>query len=402
MGKPKKVKLIEIASKGIYPIGDGDHGQIKPSMYKDSGIPYIRVADMDWDGEINYDKMVYISKEVNDANKKSHLFPGDILISKTGATIGKIVLIPDSIPLANTTASIGKVTLDLNKADPRYVFWCMKSHDFQSQMWRVSHKSAQPGFNVKDLKEFEIPLPNLKTQKRIASILDDAQALKQKTEKLLAEYDELAQSIFLDMFGDPVTNPKGWEVKKLGEILSFLTSGSRGWAKYYSEDGNIFLRIQNVGYNHLKLNEIKYVNAPNSAESNRTRVQAGDVLLTITADLGRTAVIPKNFPAANINQHLAILRLVKDVSPHFVSAFMASHGGQSLFFNLDKGGVKAGLNFQDIKSYRIFVPPFKLQNEFANKIALIEQQKELAKQELKEAEDLFNCLLQKAFKGELV
>lgn len=203
------------------------------------------------------------------------------------------------------------------------------------------------------------------------------------------------------MFGDPVKNEKGWEMKTLGEIVDFLTSGSRGWAKYYSSEGDIFLRIQNVGYNKLRLDDICYITTPNTAEAKRTRVIPGDIVLSITADLGRTAVIPENFPNAFINQYLAILRLSQENNPIFVSAFIASYGGQTLFNKLDKGGVKAGLNFTDIKSYNIFCPPIELQNQFAERVAVIEDQKQQAQLALAKSEELFQSLLQRAFKGEL-
>ena len=234
-------ELEKVAAKTKYPIGDGDHGAIKPACYQDHGVPYIRVADITWGGQIVRSKMVYIPQEVNEANPKSFLYPGDIVISKTGATIGKVAIIPDDIKIANTTASIGKVTLDTDLAIPKYVLWCMKSHQFQTQMWRVSHKSAQPGFNVKDLKKFKIPLPPLDQQKKIAAILDAADAYRQKTKALIEKYDELTQSLFIDMFGDPVTNPKGWETRTIVELVKdekFIIDN-----KLFSEKGFIKLSI---------------------------------------------------------------------------------------------------------------------------------------------------------------
>ena len=99
-----------------------------------------------------------------------------------------------------------------------------------------------------------------------------------------------------------------WEVAELGSLLTFLTSGSRGWAGYYAESGVPFLRIQNVGRNRLMLDDLAFVRPPSTAEAARTSVQAGDVLLSITADLGRTAVVPQGLGKAYINQHLSILR----------------------------------------------------------------------------------------------
>lgn len=99
------------------------------------------------------------------------------------------------------------------------------------------------------LKNIPIPKLPLSTQKNIAAKLDKAQEIISYNKQLVEKYDQLTQSLFIDMFGDPVKNEKGWEKVKLGEILDFMTSGSRGWAKYYSEIGDVFLRIQNVGYN---------------------------------------------------------------------------------------------------------------------------------------------------------
>jgi restriction endonuclease S subunit len=147
-----------------------------------------------------------------------------------------------------------------------------------------------------------------------------------------------------------------WAVKRLESFLSFLTSGSRGWAAHYADSGDLFLRIQNVGANRLILNDVAFVRAPNTAEARRTIVQPGDVLLSITADLGRTAVIPEGVGRAFINQHLAILR-VEGINPHYLSAFLASPSGQAQFLRLNREGVKAGLNFDDIRSVEIPLPP---------------------------------------------
>jgi restriction endonuclease S subunit len=155
-----------------------------------------------------------------------------------------------------------------------------------------------------------------------------------------------------------------WPRKPLGGLLDFLTSGSRGWAEYYREAGDVFLRIQNVGRNQMLLNDVAFVEAPDSAEAKRTLVQPGDVLLSITADLGRTGVVPETLGRAYINQHLAILR-VKGIHPHFLSAFLASPEGQKQVMGRNKHAVKAGLNFEDIRSFQIPLPPLAEQRRIA-------------------------------------
>lgn len=279
------------------------------------------------------------------------------------------------------------------KADLKYLFYKMQTISIDKDL----HKR----YWISKYSQIQISLPDLSTQQKIVAILDKADELRQYNKQLLEKYDALTQSLFLEMFGDPVSNEKDWKAKCLGDMIDFLTSGSRGWAKYYANVGDVFLRIQNVGYNKLKLDDLSYIQTPETTEAKRTKVQAGDIIISITADLGRTGVIPENFPKAFINQHLAILRLKENFNPNYVSAFIASKGGQALFHKLDKGGVKSGLNFTDLKSYNILCPPLSLQNQFAERIQLIETQKQQVQEALAKSEDLFQSLLQRAFKGEL-
>src|SRR5262249_38057143 len=149
----------------------------------------------------------------------------------------------------------------------------------------------------------------------------------------------------------------------LGDEITFLTSGSRGWAEYYADKGDIFIRIQNLKGGRLSLDDVAFVNAPDSAESRRTKVEPGDVLLSVTADLGRTAVVPAGIAKANINQHLVLLRF-REMNPTFVSYQLASTGGQQQFAKLNRAAVKAGLNFNDGKSVSLLKPPRHQQERF--------------------------------------
>jgi type I restriction enzyme S subunit len=204
----------------------------------------------------------------------------------------------------------------------------------------------------------------------------------------------------LEMFGDPARNEKGWEIVSLGEKIDFITSGSRGWAEYYLEEGDLFLRVQNLGANELLLNDVAYVQAPDNAESRRTRLKSGDLLISVTADIGRTGVIPDCFPTAYINQHLVLLRL-HELNPYFVAGYFSTTTGKGQILRLDREGVKSGLNFDDVKSLKVFNPPESLQTKFVqimekyHRIQL--QQRETERQ----AEHLFQSLLQRAFQGEL-
>lgn len=248
--------------------------------------------------------------------------------------------------------------------------------------------------------QIPVPVPRLAAQQRIAEVLDKADALRAKRRAAHVQLDTLSQAIFRDMFGEPDRILDRWPKAELGGLLEFLTSGSRGWAEYYSETGDIFLRIQNVRRDQLVLDDVAYVRAPDSAEAKRTMVQPGDVLLSITADLGRTAVIPEGLGRAFINQHLSILR-TKLLVPRFLSAYLASPAGQRQVLRRNRQAVKAGLNFDDIRAISVPEPPSQVQREFVRRLQASEELTRQHQRSGRELDALFASLQHRAFRGEL-
>ncbi|WP_240797189.1 restriction endonuclease subunit S [Vibrio tasmaniensis] len=279
-------------------------------------------------------------------------------------------------------------------ADKKFLFYYLK---------QLKLEDAGYSRHFKFLKETYIPHPPLETQKQIAAVLEKADQLRKDCQQMEQELNSLAQSVFIDMFGDPVTNPKGWTSSSLESEMQFLTSGSRGWAKYYDDEGDsIFIRIQNVLKDKLSLSDIQKISPPSTKEAIRTKVQDGDILLSITADLGRACVVKNIELDSYISQHLALIRTEKStLVPEFLSAFLISPAGIGQFKQMNKGGTKAGLNFSDIRSLKILLPPRELQVKFKLIKEDLDEKLEQLKHAAKIYDDLFNSLMQKAFKGEL-
>lgn len=253
----------------------------------------------------------------------------------------------------------------------------------------------------KYIENLDIPLLPIETQNKIVTILDKASSLISKREISLTLLNKLLEVTFLEIFGDAFNNPKNWRQERLGKNLAFITSGSRGWAQHYSDEGDIFLRINNLGYNELLLNDVMYVKAPQTAEAVRTQIKEGDVLLSITADLGRTAVVPRNFPKAFVNQHIAILRPSIKINPYYLSAFISSVGGRQLLQQYSKGAAKSALNFPDIKLLNVSIPEMDLQNKFEQVCLFIKEEKEKLVKSKYEIELLYKSIIQKIFNGQL-
>ncbi len=333
------------------------------------------------------------------ANASTVVPPGSVLFVVRGMSLAKEF----RVGVSRTTVAFNqdlRALVPAKGVDGRYLARFLKasSQKILSLVDEASHGTKR--LTSDRFENINVPVPPLPIQRRIAEILDKAEALRAKRRAALDQLDTLTQSIFLDMFGEPATILHRWPHGNLGPLLEFLTSGSRGWAKYYSKDGDLFLRIQNVRRDELVLDDIAYVRAPNTAEAKRTQVEPGDVLLSITADLGRTAVVPEGIQRAFINQHLAILR-TKSLVPRFLSTYLASPVAQRQLSGLDRHGVKAGLNFEDIRSLLVPLPPVGLQREFQERVTAAETLYRTHELSAAKLDALFDALQHRAFRGEL-
>ena len=252
-----------------------------------------------------------------------------------------------------------------------------------------------------------IPLPPLEKQKRIAGILDEADRVRKKTQALIDKYDELAQSLFLDMFGDPVTNPKGWEVKRLGVLCSKIGSGStpRGGAESYQDSGTTLIRSLNVYNDGFREKGLAFIDEHQASKLNHVTVHENDVLFNITgASVCRTCVVPSRLLPARVNQHVAILRAKSDqVVPVFLHSLLTSENSQRVLNAIGEqgGATRQAITKAQLNSLEVIVPPIQEQNDFASRLNEIESGKSSLLSSLASGETTFNSLLQKAFKGEL-
>ena len=276
--------------------------------------------------------------------------------------------------------------------DYKYLYYALKNV-----------KIPNTGYNrhFKWLKESKIEYPDIKEQRKIVRILDKVSDIIQNRKRELSQLDDLVRARFVEMFGDPKINPNHYLMSQLSKYITFLTSGSRGWAKYCTDDGSEwFITIKNVKDCHILVDNMQPVNAPDNAEAKRTKVQKGDLLISITADLGRTGVVTGEIAehGAYINQHLTCIRLNQTVlNPLYVSYFMESPAGKEQFESKNQSAVKAGLNFNSINSLLIMVPPIELQNQFADFVQAIDKSKDSVQKALDEAQLLFDSLMQQYF-----
>ena len=288
-----------------------------------------------------------------------------------------------------------------DKLDRQYLLHYLKSDVGMTFIKAHAAGSVRDSLKFSDLKELPIHVVPLEKQRKIARTLDKLDALISQCHQQANSFDTLVKSQFVEMFGDPKLNPNDYPVCPLSEYIDFLTSGSRGWAQYCTDNGTEwFVTIKNVKDCRISVNNMQSVNAPNNAEARRTKVQEGDLLISITADLGRTGVVTKEIAehGAYINQHLTCIRLNQAMlHPLYVAHFMESPAGKEQFETKNQSSVKAGLNFDSINSLRIMVPPIDKQNLFAAFVAQVDKSKVEIQKAIDQLEILKKSLMQQYF-----
>ena len=258
------------------------------------------------------------------------------------------------------------------------------------------------GYNrhFKWVKALDFKIPSSDEQNHVVEVLDKVTELISLRKRQLAKLDELVKARFVEMFGDAKLNPNNLPCCSLSEYIVFLTSGSRGWSQYFTDSGEYFITIKNVKNCKITLQDVQCVTPPDNAEAKRTRVQENDLLISITADLGRTGIVTKKIAehGAYINQHLTCIRLKQDkLNPLYVAYYMESDAGKEQFIAKNQSAVKAGLNFNAINSLKLMVPPLALQNRFAAFVERVDQQKQTVQQSLEKLELMKKALMQEYF-----
>lgn len=302
----------------------------------------------------------------------SLLSKGDLLIANTDLTrAGDIVgcpLVVPALPAPQVTFSmdLSKVCVDEKQIDKVLLRYLLETEHARRFMRDHSSGSTVLHLKTSAVPKLTLSFPcDLDEQRRIADLLSavDGQTAisEQRIAKLRARRAGLMQSLALPAAtsSDSVT---------LGEASLLVTSGSRGWARYYTEQGALFLRIGNLTREHpnLRFEDVVRVRVPPGGEGARTRLEEGDLLISITADLGIIGCVPSGIGEAYVNQHIALARIAdSELDPRWVAHVLAGPYGFQQIARLNDGGAKAGLNLPTVRALRIAKPSLETQRRLA-------------------------------------
>ena len=361
--------------------------------YDSNDICFVKPSDI-IDGTVTYldNSEFYISEYAR--TKARVLPPKSVLVTCIGI-IGKVAI--NNVECA-FNQQINAIIPEKSKCLTEYLAYAIQNK--QAEMQDIANAPVVPILNKTQFSDIEIKLPSLSEQEDIVEKLNAVSKLIALRKEQLIKLDQLVKSRFIELFGDPVINPMEWPVCELAKHIRFLTSGSRGWAQYFTDSGEYFITIKNVKNCRITLDDVQHIVPPDNAEAKRTKVQEGDLLISITADLGRTGVVTREIAAHGgyINQHLTCIRLNQDtVRPLYVAYYLESDAGKGQFQSKNQSAVKAGLNFNSINTLCLMVPPVKLQDTFIAFVEQTDKSKLAIQQSLDKLELLKKTLMQEYF-----
>lgn len=382
------------------------YGIVKPGPDIVGGVPYVRVVDMK-EGTVRTEQLRRTSVEIAKSYRRSTLVAGDILVSIRGH-VGRTALVPPSAQGANLTQDTARVAVR-PECDARYVRWYIESPSARRWMAERTKGVAVTGINLGDLRLLPVPAVSLAEQRRIADILDKADAIRRKRKEAIALTEELLRSTFLEMVGPAAKNYAKWPIGTVESLAAqspnAMRTGPFGSDLRHSEfvdEGIAVLGIDNAVHNRFAWGERRFITSQKYDRLRRYTVHPGDVIVTIMGTTGRSAVVPDDIPTAITTKHLATITLDREqAEPEFVSQALFRHPEVlRQVAAANRGAIMSGLNLGLIKKLRIPVPPIERQREFT-KLTLRARALTTMMTTDSAAENLFSSLVTRAFSGEL-
>ncbi|MGH3438582.1 MAG: restriction endonuclease subunit S [Sciscionella sp.] len=299
-----------------------------------------------------------------------------------------------------------KFELDRSRILPEYAFRYTQSPQYHAWVANAQRAVAQPNINAKQYAALQIPLPPLDEQRRIAAILDHADAIRGKRRQVIARLDELVQATFLDMFGDPFSNPMGWPLQTLGSIALKFSDGPFGSnlkSSHYVPDGIRVVRLQNIGVGEFIDADRAFISPEHFAQLTRHECRPGDVLVGTLGDPNLRACVQPDWLDVALNKADCVQVRVdpSHATPKFVSALFNATGTLRRANALVLGQTRSRISMGRLRDLKVPVPPISLQLDFDEHIRHVAQTTATAKRAAEFETALFASLQSRAFSGQL-
>ncbi len=367
------------------------------------GWPYKKVKDVCEKGSSNIqqNKIVNINGEYAVYGASGYVQNVDfyhqkspyIGIVKDGSGVGRVNVYPAKTSLLGTMQYIiPKPCVSMG-----YIAYALKGLNLS----KFASGAAIPHIYFRDYGECNVPVPSMDIQNAICKELDALSLIIEKKKEQIKCLDELSQAIFYDMFGDPVENNKGWNVKTLGNLSVKIANGYNAKLEEdtYKSEGIMYFRCQNVWRNRFDYSDLVYIDEATNRMMKSSSLKHNDLLITKigrvnteNSSLGRVSLYEGEDDKANLSGNLCFVRLKNEVNCKFVLYILVSNQFRDYIRRTTVGGIdKRALNVKQISSFPIIQPPITEQEKYASRVEAIERQKELINQSILEAQTLLDA-----------
>ena len=361
----------------------------KPEDWHENGRKIIRIQNLN-------DSSKPYNLTTRNVDKKYEVNTGDILVSWS-ASLGVFEWL--EMETAWLNQHIFKAIPDKAKVHKNYFKYSLGKalNDMECYL----HGATMKHVNRKEFLSTKIYVPPLEEQRRIAAILDKADGVRRKRKEAIRLTEELLKSTFLEMFGDPVTNPKGWEICELQNVCNRVTDGTHqppNWA----DEGIPFLFVSNIVNGEIDFKVSKHITEESWFElTSRCPIEINDILYTTVGSYGNAALVrTKN--RFCFQRHIAHIKPdSRSIEPEFLLGMMQSDWIRQQADKQARGVAQKTLNLRELKKFTIFTPPIEEQKKYVKLRQGVEKQLSYYRSALEQSENLFNSLLQRAFRGEL-
>ena len=387
----KRVRLSEIAelvTKGTTPTTLGYE-------FQDTGVNFLKIECFSEKGDYIQNKATHISEECHEKLKRSQLKEGDILFSIAGV-IGRVAIVTRNMLPANINQALAIIRIKKDDIYLPYVKLILTSPLIKKQFERKKQGVAQLNISLKDINDLEIPLPEIGKQIEYANSFKKVEKLIYTRQYQLQKLDELVKARFVELFGDTVLNPFGWEKALLSTVCD-VRDGTHDSPSYY-ETGYPLVTSKNVSSGKINLTDCSLICESDFKKINeRSKVDTGDIIMPMIGTIGKPVIvdIEPNFAIKNV----ALIKF-KDSSRvlnAYVRALLMSDYFEDAVLSKVRGGTQKFISLGDIRKLCVLVPPMEKQEQFVMFVNQVDKSKVAVQKSLDEAQLLFDSLMQQYF-----
>ena len=389
-----KVRLGDIAAvvtKGTTPTTIG-------FQFEDSGINFVKIESISEDGTFLKEKFSHISDKCNVQMRRSQLQENDILFSIAGA-IGRSAIVTKEILPANTNQALAIIRVPKGKIDYNYLLYALSSSAINQQATQHQQGVAQLNISLKNVSDFLLPIYTEAMQKRIVHNLKKIDKLIFLRKQQLAKLDELVKVRFVEMFGEPVSNPMGWEKKKLQDVCYKLTDGTHFSPGSYDEGDYKYITAKNIKSDGFDFSNITYV--PESVHRTiyeRCNPELGDVLYIKDGATTGIAMVNSLEEEFSLLSSVALLKQNRKVIDGRFLCGVLNNAEMYKSIRSNMGGAAiTRLTIAKLQKIMVIVPSLPLQKQFAAFVKRVDQQKQTVQQSLEKLELMKKALMQEYF-----